>query len=149
VPAWAYRFKGFRRISEMANVQCQCFRHELRGSTIEPDRNDGNHLLFFWCFPDLQNRKKVRTVRTSNDFNGLVVRTFSFVTFVRTINLLILNDVRTVRTKNGFHRLSGVRQAIGAPAKPAGAQQVGFICPSRQLPRSRPFARWDATSPRW
>ncbi len=47
--------------------------------------------------------------------------------------------------------LSGVRQAIGAPATPAGARQPArsSCCSSRPLPRSRPFARWDVNSPRW
>ena len=47
--------------------------------------------------------------------------------------------------------LSGVRQTIGGPAKPAGAQQSArsICCSSRPLPRSRLFARWDANSPRW
>ena len=47
--------------------------------------------------------------------------------------------------------LSGVRQAMGAPARPAGAQHLArsICCSSRPLPRSRPFARWDANSPRW
>ncbi len=47
-------------------------------------------------------------------------------------------------------KLSGASHAIGAPARPAGVRRPAhsISCSSRPLPRSRPFARWDASSPR-
>ena len=50
--------------------------------------------------------------------------------------------------RSGF---SGVRQAMGEPAKPAGARRSApsICCSLRPLPRSRPFARGNANSPRW